>query len=103
MARRYRPTNEEIIAELLRGPSLNIDETEARLSKEKAQVWVFAGIRGAYYELRDSRNGQFLAERLKGFDGVLVSDFFTAYDSIECPQQKCLIHLIADLERDRSG
>jgi predicted RecB family nuclease len=100
VARRYRPTNEEIIAKLLRGPSLNIDETEARLSKEKAHVWVFAGIRGAYYELRDSRNGQFLAERLKGFDGVLVSDFFTAYDSIECPQQKCLIHLIRDMNED---
>jgi hypothetical protein len=26
-----------------------------------------------------------------------VSDFYTAYDSIECPQQKCLIHLMRDL------
>jgi len=100
VARRYKSTKEEIIAELLRGPSLNIDETEARLSKENAHVWVFAGLRGAYYELRDSRNGQFLAERLKGFDGVLVSDFFTAYDSLECPQQKCLIHLIRDMNED---
>jgi hypothetical protein len=31
---------------------------------------------------------------------VLVSDFFTAYDSIECPQQKCLIHLIRDMNED---
>ena len=46
------------------------------------------------------RNGQFLAERLAGFEGVLVSDFFTAYDSIECPQQKCLIHLIRDMNED---
>ncbi len=63
-------------------------------------MWVFAGISGAYYEYRDSRNGQFLPERLRGFDGVLVSDFFTAYDSIECPQQKCLIHLIRDMNED---
>ena len=63
-------------------------------------MWVFAGISGAYYEYRESRNGQFLAERLKGFKGVLVSDFFTAYDSIECPQQKCLIHLIRDMNED---
>jgi len=97
VAKRYDQTNIAIIAELLRGPSLSIDETEVRLLKEKAYVWVFAGIYGAYYEYRDSRNGQFLAERLKGFSGVLVSDFFTAYDSIECPQQKCLIHLIRDL------
>ena len=55
---------------------------------------------GAYYECRDSRNGQFLTERLKGFGGVLVSDFFTAYDSIACPQQKCVIHLIRDMNED---
>jgi hypothetical protein len=100
VARRYERTNIAIVAELLRGPSLSVDETEARLRKEKAHVWVFAGLSGAYYEYRDSRNGQFLSERLNGFDGVLVSDFFTAYDSIECPQQKCLVHLIRDMNED---
>ena len=62
-------------------------------------MWVFAGTSGAYYECRSSRNGQFLAERLKYFGGVLVSDFFTAYDAVECRQQKCLIHLIRDMTR----
>jgi DNA-directed RNA polymerase subunit RPC12/RpoP len=100
VARRYEPTNVAIIAGLLRGPSLSIDETEVCLAKEKAHVWVFAGLSGAYFEYRDSRNGQFLTQRLKGFDGVLVSDFFTAYDAIECPQQKCLIHLIRDMNED---
>src|SRR3989454_11912405 len=37
---------------------------------------------------------------LKAFKGVLVSDFYAAYDSIQCPQQKCLIHLIRDLNDD---
>ena len=37
---------------------------------------------------------------LKDFKGVLVSDFYAAYDSIHCPQQKCLIHLIRDLNDD---
>jgi hypothetical protein len=100
VAKRYESTKEAILAELLRGPSLNVDETEARLLKEKATVWVYAGINGTYYEYRESRNGQFLTERLKGFGGVLVSDFFTAYDSIACPQQKCVIHLIRDMNED---
>src|SRR3979411_1638098 len=34
---------------------------------------------------------------LRGFRGVLVSDFYAAYESIECEQQKCLIHLMRDL------
>ena len=33
----------------------------------------------------------------RDFKGVLVSDFYAAYDSIDCPQQKCLIHLMRDL------
>ena len=37
---------------------------------------------------------------LKDFKGVLVSDFYAAYDAIQCPQQKCLIHLIRDLNDD---
>jgi hypothetical protein len=34
---------------------------------------------------------------LKKFRGILVTDFYAVYDAIECPQQKCLIHLIRDL------
>jgi hypothetical protein len=37
---------------------------------------------------------------LRDFSGVLVSDFYAAYDAVECPQQKCLIHLIRDLNDD---
>lgn len=37
---------------------------------------------------------------MKGFHGVLVSDFYAAYDSIECPQQKCLIHLMRDINQE---
>jgi hypothetical protein len=37
---------------------------------------------------------------LKGFSGVLVSDFYAGYDSMPCPQQKCLVHLIRDLNGD---
>ena len=34
---------------------------------------------------------------LRLLGGVLVSDFYAAYDSIDCKQQKCLIHLMRDL------
>ena len=37
---------------------------------------------------------------LAGFKGVLVSDFYTAYDSIGCLQQRCLIHLMRDLNEE---
>ena len=37
---------------------------------------------------------------LKPFTGVLVSDFFAAYDSLHCPQQKCLVHFVRDIDDD---
>ncbi len=37
---------------------------------------------------------------MNDFQGVLVSDFYSGYDSIQCAQQKCLVHLIRDLNGD---
>jgi hypothetical protein len=52
------------------------------------------------YLFKPTREGDFLRELLKDFDGVLVTDFFSAYDSVPCEQQKCLIHLIRDMNHD---
>jgi hypothetical protein len=37
---------------------------------------------------------------LAGFKGVLVSDFYGGYDAVDCEQQKCLIHLMRDINED---
>src|SRR5262249_4750812 len=47
-----------------------------------------------------THEGRVAEEFLGDFNGVLVSDFYSAYDSISCAQQKCLIHLIRDLNED---
>jgi hypothetical protein len=52
------------------------------------------------YVYRPNRDGDWLQELLTGFKGVLVSDFFSAYDSVPCEQQKCLVHLIRDMNHD---
>jgi hypothetical protein len=39
-------------------------------------------------------------EVLKDFRGVLVSDFYAVYDAINCGQQRCLIHLMRDINDD---
>ena len=44
-----------------------------------------------------------LDEVLIKFQGVLVSDFYSAYDSIPCSHQKCLIHLLRDLNSALHG
>jgi hypothetical protein len=52
------------------------------------------------YVYTPTREGCILDELLAGFTGVLVSDFYSAYDAPKCPQQKCLIHLIRDVNDD---
>jgi hypothetical protein len=37
---------------------------------------------------------------LGDFKGVLISDFYAGYDAIDCVQQKCLIHLLRDINED---
>ena len=53
-----------------------------------------------YYFYKPSREGSFLQEFLGDFAGVLVSDFYTAYDSLKCEQQKCLVHFVRDIDDD---
>jgi hypothetical protein len=79
---------------------LNIDETQVRLRTGTGYVWVFTTSEEVAYMYRPTREGDFLHDLLKNFHGVLVSDFYAAYDSLECPQQKCLIHLMRDMNQE---
>lgn len=100
MARYYQLAYDRLLQKILSGHLLLIDETEVRLKTGKGYVWVFASLEEVVYLYRPTREGDFLKEMLKDFRGVLVSDFYAAYDSINCPQQKCLIHLMRDMNQD---
>jgi len=84
----------------LSSPVIHIDETTVRLRKQNGYVWVVTRIDKVYYFYKPSREGSFLQEFLGDFTGVLVSDFYTAYDSLKCEQQKCLVHLVRDIDED---
>src|SRR5262249_50768469 len=60
-------------------------------------VWVLTSMEEVAYFHAPTREGSTIQAMLKDFSGVLVSDFYAAYDAIECRQQKCLIHFIRDL------
>jgi len=61
---------------------------------------VLARLEEDVYIYKATREGDFIHKLLKNFEGVLVSDFYAAYDSLGCPQQKCLIHLIRDMNQE---
>jgi predicted RecB family nuclease len=100
MARYYRDTYRALLKGILSGNLLHVDETEVKLRSGKGYVWVFTSLEEVVFMYRPTREGDFLRDLLKDFHGVLVSDFYAAYDSIDCQQQKCLIHLMRDMNQE---
>jgi predicted RecB family nuclease len=96
----YGPTYDGLVQKILRGPLVHADETSVRLLGKVGYVWAFTTLEEAVYMYTPSREGEMVLNLLKDFKGVLVSDFYAAYDSLGCPQQKCLIHLIRDMNDD---
>ena len=99
-ARHYQDVQQVILKNLCKGGMVHVDETRVSVKGKTGCVWVITNLHEVAYIYTDAREGEFVQNLLKDFRGVLISDFFTAYDSIDCPQQKCLIHLVRDLNTE---
>jgi hypothetical protein len=100
MVQYYKGTYEKLLKNILAGNLLHIDETQVTLRVGKGYVWVLTNLEDVVFMYRPTREGDFLHKLLKNFRGVMVSDFYAAYDSVDCSQQKCLIHLIRDMNQE---
>lgn len=100
LAERHRATYERMKDKLRKGSLIHGDETKVLIKSQAGYVWAFTNLEEVVYAYTPTREGSILEEMLKGFTGVLVSDFYSAYDSPGCKQQKCLIHLMRDINDD---
>jgi len=99
-AAKYRAAYDDILRRIVNGKLIHADETKAKVEGRDVYVWVFTSLEEVAFVYRATREAEFLHEMLKTFKGVLVSDYFSGYDSIPCAQQKCLIHLMRDINDD---
>ena len=99
-ANHYLVTKNKILERIVHGDLIHADETRANIKGHTAYVWVLTNHKEVVYILAENREAETIQMLLKDFKGVLVSDFYAAYDSIDCPQQKCLIHLMRDLNEE---
>lgn len=100
IAEKYLPTYHGILRQIVKGSLIHADETKGVVKGGGHYVWVFTNLTTVAYSYAESRDSTILHDLLDGFSGVLVSDFYTAYDSMPCAQQKCLIHLMRDINED---
>jgi hypothetical protein len=100
LAETYRRTQEIMLQKLRCGSLIHADETKMGITGGSGYVWAFSGTQVVVYLFSPSREGTILQETIHDFAGVLVSDFYAAYDSPNCPQQKCHIHLMRDINED---
>jgi hypothetical protein len=96
-AQTYQCTYDDLLKRLCKGRLLHVDETSVSVMGKDSYVWVLTSMEDVAYFYTPTREGSTIQAMLKNFSGVLVSDFYAAYDAIDCPQQKCLIHFIRDL------
>jgi Transposase IS66 family len=81
---------DEILATVLTADVVHIDETPVKVRKTTGYVWIVTSATEVCYIFRNTREGAFLQELLGAYQGVLISDFFTAYDSLSCPSRNAL-------------
>lgn len=89
----------DAVREAIRGsPAVNVDETGWRVGGRNNWMWAFATDKLTLYRIVPSRAGRIAIEELgEDFSGVVVADFFSAYNKLSCEQQKCIVHLLREL------
>lgn len=79
-------------------PATHVDETGWKLTGVNHWLWAFVTERLAYYRIDRSRGATVPKEVLgEAYQGVVISDFHSAYNRLKSPQQKCWVHLLREL------
>jgi hypothetical protein len=96
----YGPCEKVNLDRLLASPFLHVDETRLSIQGTDHYVWILTDGRRVVFRMTATRETTLIRDLLADYQGVLVSDFYAGYDSMGCRQQKCLVHLIRDLNDD---
>jgi hypothetical protein len=98
----FAPVVDELQELLRQSPVVQGDETGWRTDGQPAWVWCFRDPRLALFLIDRHRSRDVLIRVLgESFAGTLVSDFYAAYNGLDCAKQRCLVHLLRELAKLR--
>jgi transposase len=88
---------EHLKLDLRAAPQVYVDETGWRTDGKNGHVWAVTTPTQTVYHIDKGRGGKVIRRLLgKAFGGTLVSDFYSAYSTMNCKKQKCLVHLLRE-------
>ena len=93
----YSFAKRKILERIVRGDLVHADETRANIKGHLAYVWVLTNMTEVVYILAESREAEIIRSYLRISREYWCPTFTRPTKSIPCPQQKCLIHLMRDL------
>jgi transposase len=95
------PWYEQIATQAKASAHLHADETGWRVNGQTCWLWCFANGQVCYYVIDRCRGSPVLHKFFgDAFDGILLHDFWSAYESIDvADRQYCLVHLLRELEK----
>lgn len=87
--------------EVKSGGVLHADETGWRVEGKTQWLWCFTTREATFYMIDRCRGSPALLKFFtEAFEGILVTDFWAAYNAVECAgRQACLAHLLRELEK----
>lgn len=91
----FGPAYARLLVLMRQQAAIHIDETSWRVDGVPHWLWVFVNDVVALYVVSRSR-GSKVPQALLGpdFDGVVISDFFSAYSPLDVEKAKCWAHLL---------
>ena len=104
LAEILRPWHEQIHQRCLKASVLHADETGWRNNGLLCWMWCFACADATFYLIHAKRGHEALRVFFtEAFEGVLVTDFWKAYDVVTQRRQKCWPHLLRELSAIDDG
>jgi len=96
-----KPIYENLKESLRQSAFIHIDETGWKVDGKNHWLWKFSNKKICLSHIDKSR-GQKVTEEILGkkYDGVIISDFLSAYNKITTKaKQRCLVHILRDLKK----
>ena len=88
----------QILKAVRASPHLHMDETGWKVSGTNHWLWAVVNEKLAYYQIAQSRGAKIPKTILpKDYSGILVTDFYAAYNRLPGKKQKCLVHLMREM------